>query len=76
MREPYWTGYIQDDYGLSLIEIYPPEDSWVAVYIRGELADDIITKDDLNAEANNRFYKTIADFVSNDWLSINEVWPK
>lgn len=73
MRKTYWQGYYQDEYGLSYIEIYDGDDP--TVYIRGELADDIIDRDDLHKETGCRFYKSLDDFGSDDWLTCDEVWP-
>lgn len=72
----YWTGYIADDYGLSWIEISEAEDDgYVAIWMRNDLLDDVESKEDLEGYGK-RFYRHLEDFKTDDWLSIDEVWPK
>lgn len=77
MSNAYFDGYISlhNREGVVQISVYD-EAGFVSVFINNTLADDVDSKAYLSDEYGNRFYNSLEDYKTDDWIGIDSIWPK
>lgn len=77
MRETFFNGYVElyGGEGIVQISIYPPSNGYVAVYVQGNHADDVDSKEELEGSYGEYFYTSLDDFRAGNTLGIEDVWP-